>query len=274
LLEEVEAALAVSPPDYGVLSRCMAALQKLPDRDTAPDLLAAQAGIELARGRPERAEALFADVFQRPGASPAARRLGARIRLARHATGTLEPAVAAAVLQQVEGYAEEAYQDSRSPDDLLRCWLAALRGGADDRAAAIAARLVAAHAESREARFVQFWTTFQPTAGVQPIDALLSLFDAPPIDAEALRVFALLQAGDVGPATMAAEAALQQAPGVPAIRWAAAIVFHARALGQVDGSEERTRWLRRRDEQLAWTEQVVGLSDERRAQCTVLRAQR
>ncbi|MFY9344581.1 MAG: hypothetical protein WAT39_18965 [Planctomycetota bacterium] len=252
LLADVVATVAKPDVDAGELSRLVALLHKLPDHATATDVLAAEARIELARGRPERAQALFGNVAAQPGASPADQGLGARMLLALHASGTADRARATALLEQVLQLAGSAYGTTRDPGDLLLVWQAAERLGRHERSTAAARDLAANHADSAHNRFVQFAMAFAPTATGAALDAALTGLAPPPAEGEAMRAFVRLQQQDVAGAVAAAEAGLQHAPGVPVVRWAAAVVFHACVLASAAGSDDRARWVERRDAQLDW----------------------
>lgn len=274
VLAEVARELDKPEPDGNELSRLMAALKKLPDHDTAPELLAAAAGIELARDRAERAESLFAVVAARPGATPAQQRLGARILLRRHEGFAGDASQARGLLQQVATYAERAYGDGRDPADLLMAWQAQQRLGARSAAEAIAARLQAEHADSPAARLVALAASFDPAGSGQALDALAAEFDRPPVEIAAMQGLVVLQQGDVPRAVDLAEAALRRAPSVPVVRYAAALVFHACALASAMGSTDRDAWLARRDTQLDWLEERAAPDDPQRANWRALRQQR
>jgi hypothetical protein len=271
LLADIDATLAKPQVDGSELSRLMSLLQKQPDHDFARDLLAAAARIELARGRPERAQALFAALAGQPGASPGEQGLGARILLQVQATGSLDRATGNGLLEQVVQWSEAAYAGERRVEDLLVTWQAAERLGRHERSAAAARDLAASHADSAQARFVQFAMAFAPASGVGALDNVVVDLSPAPVEADAMRVFVLLQAGDVPGAAAVAESALTRAPGVGVVRWAAAVVFHACVLGSPEGSDERGRWLQRRDAQLAWLVDTGNIDDARRAQCQKMR---
>jgi hypothetical protein len=249
----------------------MSLLQKQPDHAVARDLLAAAARIEMARGRPERAQALFAALAGQPGASADEQRLGARILLQVHATGSFDRATGNGLLEQVVQWSEAAYAADRRVDDLLVVWQAAERLGRHERSAAAARDLAASHADTAVARFVQFAIAFAPANGVVPLDNVVADLSPVPVEADAMRVFVLLQAGDVPGAAAVAESALARAPGVGVVRWAAAVVFHACVLGSAAGSDDRTRWLQRRDVQLGWLLDNGNIDAARRTQCTSMR---
>lgn len=277
LLAEVEAATGKVPVDASDLSRLMARLQKLPDRDSARDLLAAAARIELARDRAERAFALFGALASQPGATAAEQRLGSTILLRLHEAGGGDAAAAAGMLQQVLGFAETTYLDSQDPADLLRGWQAATRLSLGERATALAQRIVQAHADTPSGQLVQLARKFDAEfdAGLaREVENIAAAFVAPPVELEAMRVLVVLQGGAVDRAVVAAEAVLLRAPGVGAARWVAALVFHARMLGQPEGSAARAPWASRRNAQLDWLLERTPTADTRREQWAKLRTGR
>lgn len=252
LLAEATAVLAADAPDANELSRLMAAIDKLPDADSAADLLAAAARIELVRGRPERADARFGAVAASPTASPADQRLGAMILLRRAERESAEAAVHSGWLRQVAAYAQRAYDDSADAADLLMVWLARKRLGEHTAAAAVATTLQAAHADSAAAQLVALATAFRPEDGVRPIDHVARQFPVPPPEIEAMRVVVALQQRDLAGALGRAETMLLQAPGVFAVRQSAALVFHAAVTANAEGTAERAGFVERRDAQLDW----------------------
>lgn len=274
LLEEVHKEIAKSEPDGNELSRLMAGLKKLPDHGTAPELLAAQAEIELARDRPERAESLFANVAARPGAAPSQQRLGARILLRRQEGYTGDASQARGLLQQVAAYAERAYADSHDPADLLMVWQARQRLGERAEAEAAAARLRAEHADAPAAKLVALAASFDPARSGPALNALAADFDRPPVEIAAMQCLVVLQSGEVPRAIEMAEANLRTAPSVPVVRFAAALVFHACALASAAGSTDRDGWLARRDAQLDWLDERAVPDDPQRASWRALRQQR
>ncbi len=272
VLAEVATAVARQPIDTGELSRCTGDLQRLPEHGSDPWLLMAQASIELARDRAERAEALFGAVGGRPDAPAAQQRLVASILLRRQEGDLGERA--ASVLRQVIELSLAGYAEGREAGDLLRAWQAAVRLPDDAQAAVFAEQLAREQAETAAGRFVQFATQFDPQAGVAAVAAAVEGLRPEPVEAMAMRVMATLQLGDVPAATAACEAALSHAPGVFTVRWAAFVVFHACALGSAADSPERASWLQRRDAQCDWLLAQPGLSAKRREQCLQLREQR
>lgn len=271
LLADVDATLAARPVAAGELSRLVAALRKLPDHDSAHDLLAAQARIELERDRPDSAQKLFLAIASRPGATPDQQRLGARILLRLQEAGGVEPAVAIGWLAQAADLAEAAARASGAADDLLRAWQAAERSGQHERARAFARQLAEQHAGRPEAEFVALTAAFGASTPVDAVDQAVVDLAPPPVEALALRAFAQLQGKDMNAATATAEQALLRAPGVFVVRWAAAVVFHACVSGHEAGSAERARWVARRDPQLEWVSAWPNVSEPLRKQCAAMR---
>lgn len=274
LVAQVASATDRAEPDLQELSRLAAALAKYPDHETAADLLAAAARIELARNRPERAEVLFGNLAANPAATPAEQGLGAEILLRVQAAGIGDASAATRRLRQAQAYAERAFEASGDPDDLLRAWLAASR--LQDQAAVTrcAERLQAVAAGAPAAELTQLAAQFDVTLPLPRIEALRAGFTVPPPELEAMRVLLVLQSGDVRGASLAAEALLLRSPGVLAVRWAAALVFHACALGESAGSGARAQWVERRNHQLDWLLQNAPADDKRRAQWDRMRGER
>lgn len=274
LLADVEVTLQKGQADGSELSRLMAMLHKFADHATARDLLAAQARIELARGRAERARELFGALGSQPGASPPEQGLAAQILLQLHAAGAADRAAANGLLEQAVQLAAAASTASQRADDLLLLWQAAERLGRHDRAADAARDLAANHAESPANAFVQFATSFAPTASLAALEAAEVGLRPKPVEGEAMRVFLLLQSGDLPGAAAAAERGLGLAPGVTVVRWAGAVVFHACVLGSAADSPDRLRWTERRDAQLAWLLEQGNIDDARAQQIRAMREQR
>lgn len=134
-------------------------------------------------------------------------------------------------------------------------------------------RIVAAHPDTPAAQLVQLAATFQPSM-LREVETTFAAFEVPPAELEAMRVVALLASGAVERAVTAAEALLARAGGVLSGRWASALVFHARTLGQAEDSDERRRWAARRDVQLDWLIERAAVDDVRRAQWAEMRAVR
>lgn len=264
LIDQVLAATGRAEPDSAELSQLVTRIGKYPDHETAPDLLAAAARIELARQRPERAQALFGARAAMPDATPAEQGLGAEILLRLHEADAGDSSTATGMLRQIQAMAEHAYDASGDANDLLRAWQAASR--LPDQAALkrLAERLQATAPGSPAAQLAELAGRFEHTMPLATFDALRAGFVSPPPELEAMRVLLVLQSGDVRSATTAAEALLLRAPGVLAVRWTAALVFHARVLGEQPGSGERGQWLARRNPQLEWLLRRAPADDERR----------
>jgi hypothetical protein len=272
LLVDVADAAAKRPPDGDELQRLMTQLKKLPDHETAVDVLSARAGILLARDQAEAAWALFGAVASAPTASAEVQGLGARILLRVHASGLAEGATATGQLEEVVRLAEASYRESHAPGDLLRAWLACERAGQHERSAGFAKQLAANHADSPEHMFVAFAVAFDPAKGVGAVDAAVHGLSPEPVEAQALRVFALLQANDLEGATRTAEQALARAAGVGVVRWAAAVAFHACALkARAAGANDVADWVHRRDEQLGWIEHDPGSDEALKQKCRTMR---
>lgn len=272
LLASIDREIKATPVDGSELSRLVVQLQKLPDHETASDLLAAFARIELARDRPERALALFGNRASAPGASPAEQGLGAEILLRVQESGAHD-ATATGLLRQAVAFAQAAYEASGDPGDLLRAWQAASRLGDDPAAKDVAARLVERHGGSPAARLVQLAASFDP-ANAAAVAALRTEFARVPVELEAMHVLAVLQSTALEDAAAAAEALLLRGAGVLAARWAAALVFQACALTYAEGSAERGSWVARRDTQLDWLLANSPPGDVRRGTWNDLRNRR
>ncbi|MBL9076078.1 MAG: hypothetical protein JNL08_01160 [Planctomycetes bacterium] len=275
LLQLVADATARVQPDANELSRLAADLTALPDHETAPDLMAAIARLELARQRPERAFAAFGVRAADPTASAAEQSLGAEILVRLHEAGSADAATATGWLRQAAALAERAWSANHEPADLLRLWQAATRLQDTAVVERAAQELQTAAADSLAARVVRLAGAFDPRqTTLADVDAVRAEFALPPPELDAIRVLLLLQSGDLRAAAAEAEALLARAPGVPAVRWAVALVFHACALGHPEGSGERAQWLRRRDPQLDWLLERAPADDKRRPQWSELRRQR
>ena len=274
LLTDLQAALQAPEPDGNALSQLMAGLKKLPDHTTSPELLAAQAEIELLRDRPERAESLFATIASQPGATSAQQRLGARILIRRQAGFTGEASAAEAMLQRVVALSETVYRDGGDAGDLLRAWQASKRLGAHERANGFAEQLTTAHADSPAAQLVQLAASFDPASnGAQAEDLELEFRRVPP-ELAAMLALVQLQRSDVPEAVAAIDTLLLQTPSVPVARYAGAIIYHACALASAAGTVDRERWLGRRDQQLDWLEQRMPADEPLRQRWASMRAQR
>tara|TARA_R110002072_G_scaffold46591_2_gene128910 strand:- start:96822 stop:97805 length:984 start_codon:yes stop_codon:yes gene_type:complete len=263
LLSDTSIELAKETPDRDVLSKLMARIGRLPDSSTSAELLAKRAEIELVRGRPERADALFGSVASSPDASPADLRLGSRILLAKHEGFGGDIVEAKTMLQQVQSMAEVAYGDSRDVKDLFRAWQASIRLW-DPRAADFATQLKANHAETPESRLAQLNESFVPMRDKQLVADLLVDFAKAPAELRAMQTLVTLQGGDVPGALRAAEQQINEAPGVQAVRLVAAVVLHACALGNTPESADRAVFVKRRDAQLDWLDKRLPANQERK----------
>lgn len=272
LLTDVATAIAAQPVDTSGLSRLMASLQKLPDHDSARDLLAAQARIELVRERPERAMALFGGLARQPGAAPADQGLGARILLASDQIGGSDIATARGTLLEAAALADTAYTASRDAADLLCAWQAAIRAPDLPQAEGFAKRLQAEQGDTPAAKLVAAVAAFPKVERSLLADLRSDLAPAP-AELDAMDALLVLQAGDLAAARDAADALLVRAPGVIAARWSAATVFHAWAFGFPAGSDDRNTWLVRRDAQLDWLLRRAPADDPRRARWSEVRSQ-
>lgn len=272
LLQDVQTAASKRPVETDELSRLMAKLTKFDDFETDRDLLAAQARIELARGRVDRAFEMFAPIASQPGATPAEQRLAASLGLRRHQQGLPDRATAAGALAQVLQFADTAYRDGQDPADLTVAWLAAMRLADTARADALAGQLLANHAASPGAKLVQMLREFREDRPRRELDELRAEFDDAPGEIDAMTSLVVLQSGDLTGALSVAEGALLRASGLLAVRWAAALVFHARALGESEPA--RAQWLARRDAQLDWLAERAPEDDDRRPRWASMRAVR
>jgi hypothetical protein len=271
VLAAIDVALAVPQPDGDELSRLAVQLQKLPDHDHAPELVAAHARLELARGRPERARDLFFAIASRPDAAPAEQSLGAAILLRVHEAGG-DAAGAATTLQRALAMASAAYPTTASPGDLLVAWQAAERLGQHDRSREFAATLAASHADAPETVFVRLAMKFDPAAGAGAVAAAAAGLSPEPVEAAAMAVFAHLHAGDLRSAVASAEQGLGRGAGVAVVRWAAAVAFHACVVSEND-RDARARWVQRRDAQLDWV-RANSTDEARRQEAAAMRDQK
>ncbi|MGC6489456.1 MAG: hypothetical protein ACON4Z_17555 [Planctomycetota bacterium] len=276
LLADVQAELAQSSPDMDRLGDLMAGLMMLDDAETAADLLAARAEIELLRGRADRAYRLFGPVADSPSASPAEQRLGARIQLARQDAFTGDAPAAQAMLEQVIAFSSRAYDEGGgAAADAFRAWQACKRLWSHERAKSFAAKLAAAHPDSREHRLVALTGTFDASRDAVAVkDLALDFEDRPVAELAALEIATTLQSGAVPAALTLAEQRLNRFAGVGGVRFALAIVLHACVLGKDEGSFDRATFAARRDEQLAWLEARAPAGEALRAQWLQLRAVR
>lgn len=272
VLAAAAAAAEQQPVDTAQLSRCVVDLQRIDGHDSDPECRFALARIELARDRAERAEELFAAIGGKPDAPPAWQQFVARVLLRRQEGDVGERTVA--VLRQVVELSRSAYAESRDAVDLLRGWQAAVRLADDAASKAFAQQLDSEQADSEAARFVRFASGFEPSQGVAAIAAAAAGIVPEPAEARAMRAMATLHLGDAGAALTLAEAALAYAPGVPSVRQATILAFHAAALGSPASSAERTRWLERRDVQIDWLVALPCWPEDRRVGLRALRDQR
>ncbi len=256
LLSDTATELAKETPDRDVLSQLMARIGRLPDASMSAELLAPQAEIELVRGRPERADALFGSIASSPDALPSDLRLGSRILLAKHAGFGGDVVEANTMLQQVQSMAEVAYSDSRDVKDLFRAWQASVRLW-DSRAADFAKQLKANHGEAPESRLAQLNEDFVVKRDEQLVADLLIDFAKAPDELRAIQTIVLLQGGDVPSARKAAERHVIEAPGVQGVRLVAAVVLHACALGSAPESADRAVFVKRRNGHLDWLDKRV-----------------
>jgi hypothetical protein len=277
LIADIESEVQKQPLDSSELSKLVVRLQKLPDHETARDLLAAAARIELARDHPKRAVDLFGALASQPGASAAEQRLGARILLRLHETGAGgDVSAAGGLLQQVMAYSEAAYADGRDPADLLRAWQAATRLWRLDAASGFGKRILEEHADSPAGRLVQLDSTFverssEPGIG-REVEAVAAAFVAAPVEVDAMRVLVVLGAQDAERAVTAAKTLLTRAPGVWACHWVAALVYHVCSLAQPGGSAERQQWVDLRNAQLDWL--LERVPEDQRERYVKMRAEK
>ncbi|MEC8252208.1 MAG: hypothetical protein VYA51_12655 [Planctomycetota bacterium] len=275
LISDTRAALAESPADRDRLGELMTGLTMLEDAATSSELLALQAEIELLRGRPDGAYRLFGAIAERPGASAAEQRLGARIQLARQDGFGGDAPASAAMLQQVVSFSEAAFADSGAAADAFRAWQACKRLWKHERAAGFAAELAAAHPESREQRLVALSQSFDPTRDAVAVEDLVIDFgDDAPAELSALETFVALQRGRIPEAKERAERDLNRFAGVAGVRYVLAIVLHACALGNPEGSIDRATFVQRRDQQLDWLEQRAPETESLRRQWQQMRSVR
>lgn len=263
LLSDTSAELQKEQPASDALSRLMAGISRLPDASTASDLLAAQAEIELHRGRPERADKLFGALAASPTAPAAHRSLGARILMAKHEGFGGDKVVAKTMMEQVLTMAERAYAETRDVQDLFRAWQAATRLW-DVRAGDLAAQLRAGHAESPESQLAQLNKSFEPVRDRQAVADLLIDFATAPAELRAMQTIVTVHNEDVPGALKAAEQHLIASPGTPCVRIALAYVLHVCATGHPAESADRAVFVQRRDAQLDWLDARAPLDKRAR----------
>lgn len=271
LLADIDAALASDPLDLGGLSRYVAQLRKEPDHATDRALRFGEARIEFARNRPDRARDLFLDRALEPGASAAEQSFGARVLLRLHEDGAASGKAPAELLAPAANAAEAAYAATRDAGDLLRAWQAAERNGDHDRAKAFAAALADGHADTAAAGFVAAAVVFDPAAGVDPVLRAIDALPTPPAEGRAMLAFAQLQQNQLAAATTTCDEALARAPGVAVVRFAAAVTFHACALGSAANSPDRAAWSTKRDVQIGWLLAEPGVAEDRLAALRAMR---
>lgn len=274
LLSRIDAATRKAGIDGNELSQLVAQLHKLPDHETARDLLAAQSRIELARGRPERAFEVFGNHALQPGASAAEQSLVARVLLRMEAPGRADAVAEQSLLKQALSAAESAYATSQDAEDAFGAWLAASRLSDPDASARTLDGLRSRHESSSFAKFAVLAAKFDPESDGAELAALVP--EVPPQlpEADAMQLLVVLQRGDLEGASAAADQALGRGAGVPAVRWAAALAFHASALSHAAGTPGRAAWLERRNAQLDWLLSRSPENDPRRERWRMLQSQR
>ncbi len=274
LLSRIDAATRKAAIDGNELSQLVAQLHKLPDHETARDLLAAHARIELVRGRPERAFELFGNHALQPGATAAEQSLLVRMLLRMEAPGRADVTAEQGLLKQALGAAESAYATTQDPEDAFGAWLAASRLSDPDAATRTLDALRSRHESSPFAKFAALAAKFDPERDGSELAELAS--EVPPQlpEVDAMQLLVVLQRGDLEGASAAAEQALGRGAGVPAVRWAAALAFHASALSHAAGTPGRAAWLERRDTQLDWLFSRSPANDPRRERWRALQSQR
>lgn len=274
ILEGVAVELAREPLDTSELSQLMARIKKLEDHAMAHDLLEAQARIELARGRPERAADLFLPVASMPGATPTAQGLAARILLLRHQGGVADRTTAVGMLEEAIGYAQNSHRESGDVGDLLVAWLAAMRLSDSDRSKQFGERIASDHAGTDAADLVAVSKSFTLTTSRADLDVVRGGFDDPPPEIDAMITMVELQAGDLAEARSVVEPLLLRASGIVEVRLAAAAVFHVCALGSDAAGHDRAQWTLRRDTQLDWLLGHAAADDARRQKWRQMKSQR
>lgn len=268
LLTDTVAELQKDVPSADVLSRLMAGMSRLPDGSTAIDLLAAQAEIELFRGRAERADNLFGAIASSPTASAEHRSLGARILIKKHEGFGGDKIEAKTMLEQVLTMAERAYAETRDVDDLFRAWQAATRAW-DTRSGDLASQLQANHQETPQSRLAQLNKNFEPIRDRQAVAELIVDFDAVPAELRAMQTIVTVHNEDVPGSLKAAEEHLLASPGTPCVRIALAYVLHICATGSAAESVDRAAFVNRRNQQLDWLDERAP--EDKRARWTPMR---
>jgi hypothetical protein len=273
LLLDTEAELQKEKPDKDVLGDLMARLTRLPDAATAPELLAAQAEIELLRGRPDRADRMFGAIAASPGATPRDQQLGARILIEKQRGFAGDAATSQGMLQRIVTFSENAYADSGKAGDLFRAWQACKRLWDHARAKGFAEQLASNHADSKEQRLVALSSGFAPARdGVAVDDLAIDFGDDQPAELAAMQTAVLLQSGKLPEALASAERDLNRFAGVGGVRYVLAIVLHACAVGSKPGSLDRATFVKRRDEQLDWLEARAPAGEALRTKWQQMRA--
>lgn len=270
LFAELDEELQKSKPDDSTLSHLVARLDKLPAADSDRDVQFALARIDMARSRVDRAHERFTGFGNLPEASEAQRRLWVAILLGKHALGHQDAKVARGFLLDASELAVVVAEASGSVDDWFVAWQVAVR--LEDAAGTQRAteQLVNLDRDARQARAASLAQTFTP-ASPGGIHALLAEFEVPPPELQAMAVLAQAQGGQLPEAVQQAEAMLRHAPGLLAVRFAAALVFHGCVLGS-ETPEQRQRWTTRRNLELDWLLQQSEPEDARRATWQAMRA--
>jgi hypothetical protein len=270
LFAELDEELAKEPIDGGAMSRLMARLDKLEGADADPQVAFARGRIELARDRVDRAYDAFAAVGTRPEADEAERRLLVAILLRKHQAGSADPAQAIGWLRDAAERAAAIAERNDSLNDWFVAWQAAVR--LEDAASVTRARerLLALDRESLAARLAVAQSSFRPEGPADELHALRGEFGKAPPELLAMIALAQLQAGELPKAVAELDAVLLAAPGLLAVRWCAALIYHACALAS-QTPEQGASWRTRRDAQLDWLERNAAPEDSRRATWTAMR---
>jgi len=268
LLTDTVAELEKDVPSNDVLSRLMAGMSRLPDGSTATDLLAAQAKIELYRGRAERADNLFGAIAASPTASAEHMSLGSRILIKKHEGFGGDKVEAKTMLERVLTMAERAYAETRDVDDLFRAWQAATRLW-DPRAGDLASQLQANHQETPHSGLAKLNKNFEPIRDRQAVAELIVDFGVAPAELQAMHTIVTAHNEDVPGALKAAEQHLLVSPGTPCVRIALAYVLHVCATGSTAESVDRAAFVNRRNIHLDWLD--ARAPEDKRARWTPMR---
>jgi len=271
LLAECEVELARATPDNDALSRLMAGLQRLPDADTSPELLARRAEIELVRGRPERAFELFGSVAGNPTATADQARLGARILLQRSAGFPGDPSEWTNMLSQVVSLSERAFADSDDVADLFRCWQGSTRGFDEAESKRFAEQLKAQFGSTPEAQLAELMPRFNPEKDRARVRELADAFEREPVEVGAMLAMTVLGAGDVEGAVAASEKVLLRAPSVPFARYATALALHVRVLGARAAGGDDAALVKQRNQHIDWLLQRAPPTDALQAKLREMR---